>query len=167
MPAARQPRRESRVGFPSLSRYISRDDFSGARSRKSINVVRPSAKRTSMKPPPPMLPAEGWVTARARPTATAASTALPPVCRIATPASVAWISRETTMALRARTGVAAESGASSITTARDSARSWRMNSYGIALVSRRCTASPFKQRDAGSDTHVEGADLAVHGDLDE
>src|SRR5262245_39095832 len=32
-----------------------------------------------MKPPPPMLPAEGWVTASANATATAASMALPPL----------------------------------------------------------------------------------------
>ena len=34
-----------------------REAFSGARSRKSMNVERPSAKRTSMNPPPPILPA--------------------------------------------------------------------------------------------------------------
>ena len=50
----------------------------GARSRKSMNVVRPSARRISMKPPPPILPARGCVTASANPTAIAASTALPP-----------------------------------------------------------------------------------------
>ena len=33
---------------------------------------------TTMKPPPPILPARGMVTASAKPTATAASTALPP-----------------------------------------------------------------------------------------
>ena len=43
-----------------------------------MNVVRPSARRISMKPPPPMLPAQGCVTASASPTATAASMALPP-----------------------------------------------------------------------------------------
>ena len=51
----------------------------GAFSRKSMNVVRPSAMRISMKPPPPRLPANGCVTASAKPTATAASTALPPL----------------------------------------------------------------------------------------
>src|ERR1043166_4626729 len=35
-----------------------------------------SARWITMKPPPPMLPACGWVTASAKPTATAASTAL-------------------------------------------------------------------------------------------
>src|SRR4051812_33869457 len=42
-----------------------------------------------MYPPPPMFPASGNVTAIANPTATAASTALPPFCRISTPAWLA------------------------------------------------------------------------------
>jgi hypothetical protein len=65
-----------------------RDAPSGARSRKSINVVRPSARRISIKPPPPMLPALGWVTASANPTAVAASIALPPFFKTCSPA--AW-----------------------------------------------------------------------------
>ena len=40
-----------------------------------------------MKPPPPMLPALGNVVARENPTATAASTALPPISNISTPIS--------------------------------------------------------------------------------
>src|ERR1051326_3646052 len=40
-----------------------------------------------MKPPPPILPARGCVTAGANAVATAASTALPPRARIAAPAS--------------------------------------------------------------------------------
>src|SRR5262249_19631489 len=54
----------------------------------------------SMKPPPPMLPASGQVTARAKPTATAASTALPPFFRTATPTSAAGAETQTTMPLR-------------------------------------------------------------------
>src|SRR5262245_51178919 len=42
-----------------------------------------------MKPPPPMFPALGCVTASANAVATAASTALPPFARIAAPASQA------------------------------------------------------------------------------
>src|ERR1022692_1430599 len=80
----------------------------GARSRKSINVVRPSARRINMNPPPPMLPALGCVTASASPTATAASIALPPFCRTSSPTAVAWRSRDTTMPWRARTGCAAQ-----------------------------------------------------------
>src|SRR5438445_3679379 len=53
-----------------------------------------------MKPPPPMLPASGQVTARAKPTATAASTALPPFFRMAAPTSEAGADTETTMPLR-------------------------------------------------------------------
>src|SRR5262245_15736040 len=49
-----------------------------------------------MKPPPPMLPAVGWVTAKARPVATAASTALPPFFRISRPAFEAIGSTDTT-----------------------------------------------------------------------
>src|SRR6516162_8017004 len=58
----------------------------------------------SIKPPPPKLPAEGWVTAKANPTETAASTALPPDCNMATPTSVACDSTVTTMPCRAWTG---------------------------------------------------------------
>src|SRR5262252_3257881 len=43
----------------------------------------------TMYPPPPMLPASGNTTASANPTATAASTALPPFFRTSTPASLA------------------------------------------------------------------------------
>src|SRR5690349_9885415 len=58
-----------------------------------------------------MLPANGWVTAIAKPTATAASTALPPFCSTDTPTSAAIDSIATTMPCRARTGWrAADSG---------------------------------------------------------
>ena len=65
-----------------------------------------------MKPPPPMLPALGCVTASAKPTATAASMALPPLLRTLSPASVACASRVTTMPCRARTGCAAHADGS-------------------------------------------------------
>ena len=42
-----------------------------------------------MYPPPPMLPASGHATASAKPSATAASTALPPACRISAAAALA------------------------------------------------------------------------------
>jgi hypothetical protein len=58
----------------------------------------------SIKPPPPMFPACGRTTARAKPTATAASTALPPSRRISTPASVASWWMVTTMAWSVRAG---------------------------------------------------------------
>src|SRR4051812_35384951 len=47
-PDDRQPSTLSRVRSPFASRYMLRVDFSGARSRKSMKVVRPSAKRISM-----------------------------------------------------------------------------------------------------------------------
>ena len=52
-----------------VSGYWSAPNTRPAVSRKSMKVVRPSARRISMKPPPPMLPALGWVTAREGPTA--------------------------------------------------------------------------------------------------
>ena len=109
-PDALYPVMLSRVSLPAASRYMSCDAASGARSRKSMKVVRPSASRTSMNPPPPMLPALECVTASANPTATAASMAFPPDSRIFRPACVAWVSRETTMPWRARTGCAAQTG---------------------------------------------------------
>src|SRR3954468_15316580 len=49
-----------------------------------------------MNPPPPMLPALGWVTASAKAVATAASTADPPLASTAAPASQAGAGVETT-----------------------------------------------------------------------
>src|SRR5690606_26344385 len=69
-----------------------------------MTVCRPSARRMTMKPPPPRLPAAGCVTASAKPTATAASTALPPARRISIPAWLACTSVDPTIACRARTG---------------------------------------------------------------
>src|SRR5271157_1430295 len=66
--------------------------------------------RINMKPPPPILPAQGWVTASANPTATAASTAFPPAFIVSTPASEAFSSLDTTMPCRAATGVSAVAG---------------------------------------------------------
>ena len=47
-PDDRQPSMLSFVSSPLASRYMLRVAFSGARSRKSMNVVRPSAIRISM-----------------------------------------------------------------------------------------------------------------------
>src|SRR4051812_38785943 len=49
-----------------------------------------------MKPPPPRLPADGWVTASAKAVATAASTALPPCARTLAPASQEGAETQTT-----------------------------------------------------------------------
>ena len=79
-----------------------------------MNVARPSASRISAKPPPPMLPAKGCVTASANAVATAASTALPPDFSTATPTSVASGSCATTIAWRARTGSRAGAGTTAV-----------------------------------------------------
>src|ERR1043166_8758486 len=47
-PDDRHPSMLSCVRLPDASRYMFRDDFSGARSRKSMNAARPSARRISM-----------------------------------------------------------------------------------------------------------------------
>ena len=69
----------------------------GAVSRKSIASGRcPCASREIQNPPPPMLPASGHVTARAKATATAASAALPPCSRISMPTRAAFSSAAAT-----------------------------------------------------------------------
>src|SRR5687767_15939763 len=62
-----------------------------------------------MYPPPPRLPASGYVTASANPTATAASTALPPRRRVSTPARLASESLLETIARRAYAAARPES----------------------------------------------------------
>ena len=57
-----------------------------------------------MNPPPPRFPASGCVTASAKPTATAASTALPPDFMISTPASEASAWTDATIAFGACVG---------------------------------------------------------------
>ena len=69
-----------------------------------------SARCTNMKPPPPRLPARGIVTASVNPTATAASTALPPLFSTSTPTRLACFSCVTTMPLPA-VAVCARTGA--------------------------------------------------------
>src|SRR3954465_5149274 len=65
---------------------------------------RPSGKWMSMKPPPPMLPASGKVTARANAVATAASMALPPLWRMSAPTLEASEEAETTTPCSANSG---------------------------------------------------------------
>src|SRR5664280_1999191 len=90
--------------LPWASRYMLAVALAGAFSRKSRKWTSPLARRNNRKPPPPMLPAWGSTTARAKPTATAASTALPPWRMIATPALDASGCSVATMALGACTG---------------------------------------------------------------
>src|SRR5262249_9482010 len=87
-PEARCPTRESAVGLPSLSRYMSRFAAAGAFSRKSSAYALPLTRATR-NPPPPTLPADGMTTASAKAVAIAASTALPPAASISCPALVA------------------------------------------------------------------------------
>ena len=58
----------------------------------------------SMKPPPPRLPALGKVIASEKPTATAASTAFPPLFKISIPISDDRRFCETTIPAEATTG---------------------------------------------------------------
>ena len=64
----------------------------------------PSAALSTMKPPPPMLPASGLTTASANWTATVASTAFPPARMTSTPTWLASSSVLTTIPLAAWTG---------------------------------------------------------------
>ena len=58
----------------------------------------------TMNPPPPIFPLDEDVTAKANPTATAASTAFPPFFRIWIPASDACLLVETTIPFSPKTG---------------------------------------------------------------
>src|SRR5262249_39461295 len=100
--------------------------------------TRPAGGRLRMKPPPPRFPALGSVTASAKPTATAASTALPPPRRIFAPTSEASALEETTIPLRAPTGVRAGTEAGRTTSAA-SARAARFT--GAEPLFRGCRAA--------------------------
>src|ERR1035438_1223456 len=150
----------SLVALPAASTYMLRVAASGARSRKSMKVVRPSAMRSSINPPPPRLPAPGCVTASAKPTATAASTAFPPACRTLSPAAVACGSTVTTMPCRARTGCAAQTGIAAANRNSDSVRRIELDFTALPL---QTSPSPFEQYHAGRHRHVQRRDLARHG----
>src|SRR5438105_11048926 len=70
--------------------------------------------RTSINPPPPMLPAAGSTTAKAKAVATAASIALPPFCRISTPARDASSSSVATMPCAPRTACLGHTASDSV-----------------------------------------------------
>src|SRR5947199_8085559 len=63
----------------------------------------------TMKPPPPRFPACGYVTARAKAVATAASTALPPFLRISRPTSDPGAETDTTRPCVASSGLSVAS----------------------------------------------------------
>ena len=87
--------------FPSAPEVHRRRGLARARSRDSrTSWPRRRAVRTTMNPPPPMLPANGCVTASAKAVATAASTALPPAASTPAPRSDAMSDDETTSPVR-------------------------------------------------------------------
>jgi hypothetical protein len=96
-PVDRSPRRELSVRLPFSSRYMLAVAAPGAASRKSSATALPGPVRTTAKPPPPMFPALGWVTASASAVAIAASTALPPAARTSCPTFDASGVSDTTM----------------------------------------------------------------------
>src|ERR1700694_1290752 len=111
-----------------------------------------------MNPPPPMLPARGSVTASANPTATAASTALPPLRRISTPTLVASGSSLTTMPLLASTGASECAAGAASAAARKPMTAIRKKRRNIGLLA--ADAIVF-----GVGLHVGGARHAVrHGE---
>ena len=111
--------------------------------------------RTIMKPPPPMLPASGFTTARANCTAIAASTAFPPASRMSTPTRLASSSVVTTMPLAAVTGSgvvrynhpAAKSGASAGSTSEHAVAEMMVSAARMErLVMRRVVRSMDEPR---------------------
>ena len=72
--------------LPESSKNISLLDLEGATSRWSIVKVVPSLLYPTRNPPPPIFPFPEDVTASAKPTATAASIAFPPLFNIWMPA---------------------------------------------------------------------------------
>ena len=100
----------SKSYLPSFS-HISGDGAGRRRPRGSRTTsARRSPARKTMKPPPPMLPAVGWVTASAKAVATAASMALPPLLMTWKPTSEAMSFCDTTIPVRARAGASRPAG---------------------------------------------------------
>ena len=86
------------------SKNISLFELEGAFSLWSCEKILPFDVAPTINPPPPKLPFSGEVTASAKPTATAASTALPPFSSILTPALEAFLLSETTIPFSAYIG---------------------------------------------------------------
>src|SRR2546426_3753674 len=86
-----------------------------------------------MKPPPPMLPAVGCVTASAKAVATAASMAVPPSCSTTAPILEAVSSCATTIPCFARTGDGfVSTPASRVALNSTAPNSWRFMQYSSA-----------------------------------
>ena len=103
-----------------LRMNMSRVAPAGARSRPSIATISPFARRMSIKHPPPIPELQASTTPRVRPTATAASIALPPLFSASRPAWVARGWTDATMPRWAGAGSAARA-AESITVEKRSA----------------------------------------------
>ena len=132
------------ITLPSSSWYMSRCALAGAFSRWSFAITRPSASRNTMKPPPPRLPAEGCVTASAKPVATAASTALPPRLRMSMPTWEASGEREATTPFWPRTTCAGSAVAGSALGA-SSAATPAVASTAASGSAQSALASPAKR----------------------
>ena len=89
---------------PESFKNISLFESEGAFSLWSRLMYCPLEKAATKNPPPPRLPLLEDVTAKAKPTATAASIALPPLFRIEIPASDACLLVDTTMPFSPKTG---------------------------------------------------------------
>ena len=125
-----------------------------------------------MKPPPPMLPADGWVTASANAVATAASTALPPFASTVAPASHAGAETQTTspsfdgdaeVRLRARTWRRDEDESNK----QQQACAHRVHSVGVAGFSLRPDygATVYRFSDAGVVVFRSGPRLYLSNQL--
>src|SRR5271157_2886213 len=105
----------------------------------------------SIKPPPPIFPATGCVTASANPTATAASTALPPSRRICTPTSEANGSLEATIPCRPATGVKASAVSADANTTRARNSFVRRLKYMVPqAIAGRCRRMSDAPRPSGA-----------------
>src|ERR1700728_3578343 len=126
----------------------------------------PPARWMIMKPPPPMLPARGYVTAMAKPTATAASTALPPFCRTSAPMRAASASCATTMPSLATTAWAWPTSASEPPLPSASSANARTPGAAIARkvrsIRRRGGATALGDKDIAARLVVVGRIDRVH-----
>src|SRR5439155_3334938 len=108
------------------------------------------------KPPPPMLPAEGWVTASANAVATAASTAFPPSHRTSTPTWEATKFWEATIPLRARVGTV-----EAVARAAAARRTGRASARSLIWFRGYQTADAPPTRMVGSEALGEGVNLLI------
>src|SRR5687768_8548369 len=117
----------------------------------------------TMYPPPPRLPASGYATASANPTATAASTAFPPRRRISTPASVAAGLLLATIALGAV--LALRDPAGNLHPGGNSGRACPVDALALSVAASPSAggahAPPITIAVAARDTHAARAALVI------